>query len=988
MSENDDPDLDETIIRQESDDEKTTVKGSPVVPSTGNGEATIIRGGQPVVARPEPDNDKTTVKDSTAIPEGSAEATIIRAPESNKSATILREPAGDNATILRSSEGGDATILRGPDDEATILGGANIDDRTVMRDGDDDSTVLNANTDDDSTIIGNPEDDTTYIASLERQPESKGNTEAGRLLKNRFVLEEKIGSGGMGDVYKALDLRQQEAQDKDPYIAVKLLNDSFSRHKDAFVSLQREVSRMRGIPHPNIMAVFDFDKEGTTVFMTAELLDGKPLDDYLKEHPEGVSEDDARNIVDGICEGLKRAHNAGIVHSDFKPGNIFYTKDKTAKVFDFGIARAVSNPDELEAEGEKTVFDAGSLGALTPTYASYEMLKGMDPSKSDDVYAVALVAYELFGGKHPYDRVPADKALDRGLKPKRLAGLKRRHWKALEKALALKGEDRTQTIDEFHANFFSEDPPYLRYAAIAATLVAAAGAVTYSALNEKVKPEEVTQWETASEVNRTTLNARLSNAVFDSPDWHDQVESALRQWKATDFSMAQNPDDVIDEWAIDWGVVLASVDDPDSENDIPSMERRVLDTYVEEITRLRKDAQGFGRSQEEVEQAIGILEQAEGYLVVVKEHYAHIDRSSVNLVEGMVDQGLEQQRFLLANLLEKARIEAERVEAARLADEATKAREEREEKRNTEYLGHRKELESILKCKGNIPPDKLEDAGVRLRAMKTLFPEQFALDTPGIVTAFEGCIKRRIGYADPERARDVKRVVMSYLPGESRIIGIEIDDRDPCMARGLEGQGDRSRSFCSDRLGVGGAGPQLVVIPAGGRVDKFAISKTEVKVADYNQFCEKTGCQTLAGSRSIPATNLSVTQATAYMTWLSQQSGKTYRLPTVDEWELAARGEGEPLDDNINCTVDSRGVRLGEKLLSTLSGKPNGYGLFNHVGNAREWAVQADGSLVALGGAHTDPKAECTLDKRVAHGGVSDPVTGFRVLRIIPPVSS
>ena len=194
-----------------------------------------------------------------------------------------------------------------------------------------------------------------------------------------------MGSGGMGDVYKALDLRQQEAQERNPYIAIKILNESFARHKDAFISLQRETTRTRGIPHPNIMAVYDFDKEGDTVFMSMELLDGKPLDDYLKEHSEGVSTEDAWNIIDGICQGLGRAHGAGIVHSDFKPGNIYYTRDKTAKVFDFGIARAVSNPNELEADGEKTVFDAGSLGALTPTYASYEMLKGLEPTKSDDV---------------------------------------------------------------------------------------------------------------------------------------------------------------------------------------------------------------------------------------------------------------------------------------------------------------------------------------------------------------------------------------------------------------------------------------------------------------------------------------------------------------------------------------------------------------------------------------------------------------------------
>ena len=123
------------------------------------------------------------------------------------------------------------------------------------------------------------------------------------------------------------------------------------------------------------------------------------------------------------------------------------------------------------------------------------------------------------------------------------------------------------------------------------------------------------------------------------------------------------------------------------------------------------------------------------------------------------------------------------------------------------------------------------------------------------------------------------------------------------------------------------------------------------------------------------------------MEWLSQQSGRTYRLPTVEEWAWAASTGNSPdveVDQNINCTVDSRGVRLGEKLLSTLSGKPSGWGLYNYVGNAREWARQEDGSLLAMGGAHTDPRSDCTLDKRVEHAGVSDPVTGFRVIRDIP----
>ncbi|HKI73471.1 MAG TPA: serine/threonine-protein kinase, partial [Pseudomonadales bacterium] len=418
-----DMDDDKTVVRQEPNDDKTNVRQSgpeqPEPAAAAGTDETIIRGSdKPAESEKPAENDSATIlRDpvQSSGAESSGNATIIREPNSsNQTATILRGTTrGDSATILRGSASDSSTILREPGR------GAPTDDATVMRGGNDgggdDATIINAGHDDDSTVMagGKPRGaDTTYVASAGRPTQSRGNSEAGRLLKNRFVLEEKVGSGGMGDVYKALDLRQQEAQERNPYIAIKILNEHFARHKDAFISLQREATRTRGIPHPNIMAVYDFDREGDTVFMSMELLDGKPLDDYLKEHPEGVSVEDAWNIIDGICQGLARAHGANIVHSDFKPGNIYYTDDKLAKVFDFGIARAVSNPNDLQADGEKTVFDAGSLGALTPTYASYEMLTGKEPTKSDDVYAVALVAYELFTGRHPYNRTPADKALE------------------------------------------------------------------------------------------------------------------------------------------------------------------------------------------------------------------------------------------------------------------------------------------------------------------------------------------------------------------------------------------------------------------------------------------------------------------------------------------------------------------------------------------------------------------------------------------------
>ncbi|MEM7364553.1 MAG: serine/threonine-protein kinase, partial [Pseudomonadota bacterium] len=497
------------------------------------------------------------------------DATVLRSPKPDDNDTLR---VGRPETARRESSDTDlnATILRNSATRTTALM-----ERTRQL-NDTDATIHRS---DEATLLSQTArvSDTTYIASVGRQIRAQGNSEAGRLLKNRFVLEEKIGSGGMGDVYKALDLRAQAAKDKNPYIAIKLLNENFMRHRDAFISLQREATRTRGIPHENIMAVFDFDAEGTTHYMSMELLDGQPLDDYLRDHSEGVSVEDSWNIINGICNGLSRAHSAGIVHSDFKPGNIFYTESKVAKVFDFGIARAISTSDGLEADGEKTVFDAGSLGALTPTYASYEMLTGKEPTKADDVYAAALVAYELFTGKHPYQRQPADKALKEGLEPEPIPFLKRRQWRALKRGLAIKSGDRCQTIDEFKEGLFSDDPPYFRYGAIALLLIASVSFGLYQSLFQTapVIPDEVTQLQSVVMVNKGSLEGSLLDMPrIDSPEWHSQVSQALNRLTYAD-------QELLASWP-PW-----DSERTESQLDIGKLQMAILDTYVSEVRAIR-----------------------------------------------------------------------------------------------------------------------------------------------------------------------------------------------------------------------------------------------------------------------------------------------------------------------------------------------------------------------------------------------------------------
>jgi len=273
--------------------------------------------------------------------------------------------------------------------------------------------------------------------------------QVGAVIKDRFELLQILGEGGMGMVYKALDRRKVEASDRNPYLAVKILNDEFKNHPESLKALQREARKAQDLAHPNIVTVFDFDREGSNVFMTMEYLDGGELKDVIRENPDGMPLEKAIYIVEGMCLGLSHAHNKGIVHSDFKPGNVFLTKNDTVKIFDFGIARAAQTKDS-EAKGEKTLFDAATLGALTPAYASPEMFRGEKPDPRDDIYALACIAYELFCGKHPFNKERADQVSQKGGQAERLKVLTRRQWKGMLMGLAFDRQKRIASAEQLY----------------------------------------------------------------------------------------------------------------------------------------------------------------------------------------------------------------------------------------------------------------------------------------------------------------------------------------------------------------------------------------------------------------------------------------------------------------------------------------------------------------------------------------------------------
>ncbi|WP_198040047.1 bifunctional serine/threonine-protein kinase/formylglycine-generating enzyme family protein [Microbulbifer agarilyticus] len=758
------------------------------------------------------------------------------------------------------------------------------------------------------------------------------------VIKGRFELDKLLGVGGMGAVYKALDRRKLEASDSDPYVAIKLLNEDFQQHPDAFISLQREARKSQTLAHPNIVTVYDFDREGDRVFMTMEFLEGAPLDQLLRKSAGvGVGKEKAALLLKDVSNALIYAHSHRIVHSDFKPGNIFVTEKKGAKVIDFGIARAVSEGGVASKAGEKTVFDAGTLGALTPAYASLEMLKGGEPQPSDDVFALGCVAYELFSGRHPYDKVPADKAFEKKLKPKRIKTLSRRQWRALDSALALRRQERTDSVERFVQGFFGKTGWKWAFGSLfAATLIA--GGMGYTHL-EKENAEE--QRRVKVELEEKLQNELVQRRIA------DKKETIGRLLELSVLNQA---------WERDLRIELQeySALNPSDAAFAESTKRSVSDLFIAAAT---------GQLN------LGNLEPAERML-----------SRAVQWNEGVpgaeeIRSQLETEREALRVRLEQERIAAER-EAERMRREVARAAQLRvaQEKQKKINLVI-DDLESMLKCDFNISVDRI---GYALSALQQVDATKAKLLRPVIGEELAGCFDK-LALRNPTNTQPLLDSARNLLPQDALLADLDIDY---CahLAPGSGGRGDRYS--CADSLVSGGLGPEMVVVN-GGAGRPLAVGKYEVSAGEISQFCRVTGdcSSTEEENVPLPARNLSLAQAQAYIHWLNGETGREYRLPSEREWFAAASANGQPEVADRNCYLRYGGVEKGVELVAVRSGSANPFGIVNAVGNVQEWVFDVDNNLLAAGGSRQDPMSRCLATSKIFHDGSADGLTGFRLVR-------
>lgn len=278
-----------------------------------------------------------------------------------------------------------------------------------------------------------PAEPTPGSAERAPRPAAPKALAAGAVLGDRFILERVVGNGGTAVVYQARDMTASGAGAADVRVALKLPRNDRGDPARASARLHHEFEQAQKLSHQSIVRVFELHEYADSCFMTMELIEGRLLSTIVRDWtmlPRAL----ANKILRASALALNHAHKHEVVHGDFKPGNVFLTRDEDVKIVDFGASAALGG-------GGSARIPAG-----TPAYASPQVLSGETPDLRDDVFSYACVAYELLTGQHPFQHRSSIEARDAGATPERAWNLSAPQWLGLLSALSWDRERRPADI--------------------------------------------------------------------------------------------------------------------------------------------------------------------------------------------------------------------------------------------------------------------------------------------------------------------------------------------------------------------------------------------------------------------------------------------------------------------------------------------------------------------------------------------------------------
>ena len=205
----------------------------------------------------------------------------------------------------------------------------------------------------------------------------------GTVIGDRYEILEKVGSGGLADVFRAKCHRLNR------FVAIKILKQEYSEDTKFVTKFRGEAQAVACISHPNIVGIYDVGEENGMYYIVMELIDGITLKKYIEEKGK-LTVKEAVGIALQIANGLDAAHKNNIIHRDIKPQNILIARDGTAKVTDFGIAKAASS----------NTITANAMGSVH--YISPEQARGGYSDEKSDIYSLGVTIYEMLSGTLPF----------------------------------------------------------------------------------------------------------------------------------------------------------------------------------------------------------------------------------------------------------------------------------------------------------------------------------------------------------------------------------------------------------------------------------------------------------------------------------------------------------------------------------------------------------------------------------------------------------
>jgi eukaryotic-like serine/threonine-protein kinase len=218
----------------------------------------------------------------------------------------------------------------------------------------------------------------------------------GQAISNYRVIE-KLGAGGMGEVYRARDAKLNRD------VAIKILPEAFAQEEERVARFKREAQVLASLNHPNIAAIYGLEESNGELALVMELVEGPTLADRIAAGP--IPLDDALPIARQIAEGLEAAHERGIIHRDLKPANVKVTPDGTVKVLDFGLAKVFEGDSQAtDLSHSPTLIKGTQAGMIlgTAAYMSPEQAKGKAVDRRADIWALGCVLFEMLSGQQTF----------------------------------------------------------------------------------------------------------------------------------------------------------------------------------------------------------------------------------------------------------------------------------------------------------------------------------------------------------------------------------------------------------------------------------------------------------------------------------------------------------------------------------------------------------------------------------------------------------